>query len=66
MCQTKGVGLMHVHSNSAPAKIKNMPIKYHLPVTADQVAIPELDQKKKEKNNLRVTHKVLFSPIVIL
>ena len=38
-----------------------MPIKYHLPVTADQVAIPELDQKKKEKNNLRVTDKVLFS-----
>lgn len=59
------MGLTHVHSNSAPAKIMNMPIKYHLPVTADQVAIPELDQKKR-KNNLRVTHTgpVLLGVIV--
>ena len=29
----------------------NMPTKYHLPVTADQVAIPDLDQKTKSKVN---------------
>ena len=51
MCQTKGVGLTHVHSNSAPAKIMNMPIKYDLPVTADQVAISDSDKKKQSKIN---------------
>ena len=51
MWQTKGVGLTHVHSNSAPGKIMNMPTKYHVPVTADQVAIPDLDQKTKSKVN---------------
>ena len=29
----------------------NMPTKYHVPVTADQVAIPDLDQKTKSKVN---------------
>lgn len=51
MCQTKGVGLTHVRSNSAPAKIMNMPIKYHLPVTADQVAISDSDPKKQSTIN---------------